>query len=105
MTPSVPKWAALDACGAVGAGHLFNLGTGTGSSVRYVIASVERVTGQRVATRVVGRRPGDVPRLVASAGRIRSNLGWEPEFGALDTIVEHAWAWHRSHPDGYGGGP
>lgn len=93
---------ALEICPAGGpGGHLFNLGTGTGSSVREVITSAERVAGRKLRTSVVDRRPGDVARLVASADHIRATLGWEPRFAELDTIVAHAWAWHRAHPDGY----
>jgi UDP-glucose 4-epimerase len=83
-------------------GMLFNIGTGTGASVLDVIRAAEQVTGRRVPRRVVARRPGDPPRLVAAASRLREELGWRPRYEDLTTIVEHAWAWHRTHPKGYG---
>jgi UDP-glucose 4-epimerase len=82
-------------------GLVCNLGTGAGSSVLEVIRSVERVTGRQVPFAVTGRRPGDVPRLVAGADRARQELGWEARYRDIDAIVETAWAWHRQHPRGY----
>lgn len=87
-----------------GASTTCNLGTEQPSSVRDVIAAVERVTGRRVVTEVAVRRPGDPAVLYASAARARTVLGWVPRYPDLDTIVGHAWAWHRSHPRGYAGG-
>lgn len=83
------------------AGRAYNLGTGTGSSVLEVIQAVERVTGKPVPREVSGRRAGDTPRLVAGAGRARSELDWSPQYAELDAVVASAWAWHRAHPDGY----
>jgi UDP-glucose-4-epimerase GalE len=79
----------------------YNVGTETPSSVREVVAAVERVTGRRVQQRVAGRRPGDPPHLYASASRIREELGWVPQKPALDTIVGDAWRWHAAHPHGF----
>ncbi len=83
------------------AGGAYNLGTGTGSSVLEVIEAVERVTGKRVPREVTARREGDTARLVAGAGRARSELDWSPQYAQLDEVVASAWAWHRAHPDGY----
>ncbi len=83
----------------------YNLGTGTGYSVREVIAAVERVTGKTVPVKVGPRRPGDPAILVASSDRIREELGWSPRFDTLDGIIASAWAWRAAHPDGYGDGP
>jgi len=80
-----------------GAGIACNLATGTGYSVREVIAAAERVTGRRIPRREVGRRPGDPPALVADASRARELLGWQPQLSDLDTIIATAWAWHRGH--------
>jgi UDP-glucose 4-epimerase len=79
----------------------FNLGNGAGYSVRQVIETARQVTGCPIPARVVERRPGDAPRLVASADRIRKELGWRPRYPDLDYIVASAWDWHRSMPDGY----
>ena len=79
----------------------YNVGTERPSSVRDVIASVERVTGRDVARRSAPRRPGDPAVLFASAQRIRDDLGWTPKRPALDTIVGDAWRWHSTHPQGF----
>ncbi len=72
-----------------------NLGTGTGSSNREVLAAVERVTGREVPIIRGPRRPGDPPELVADAGAFRREFGWTPRHSDLDTIVATAWAWLR----------
>jgi UDP-glucose-4-epimerase GalE len=87
-----------------GASATYNVGTERPSSVREVIASVERVTGRVVARRSGPRRPGDPAVLYASAERIRTELGWTPKRPDLDTIVADAWRWHSTHPAGFGGG-
>lgn len=71
----------------------FNLGAGRGHSVREIVAAVERFSGRRVRTKQAGRRAGDPHRLVADAGRARSELGWKPERSDLETIVRTAWRW------------
>jgi UDP-glucose 4-epimerase len=78
------------------------LGTGRGYSVREVIQTVEAVTGKRVPVKEVPRRTGDPPVLVASAEKIRGELGWQTRFTELRPIIETAWSWHRAHPRGYG---
>jgi UDP-glucose 4-epimerase len=80
---------------------VWNLGNSAGHSVKQVIASVERVSGLKVPYRVVGRRSGDAAVLVAASGRARQ-AGWQPLYGHLDDIVRTAFAWRKSHPDGYG---
>jgi UDP-glucose 4-epimerase len=79
----------------------FNLGNGSGFSVREVIDVAREVTGHEIPASTSPRRPGDPPRLVAAAARARETLGWNPKLGDLRAIVEHAWSWHRRHPDGY----
>ncbi|MCU1258045.1 MAG: UDP-galactose 4-epimerase [Bryobacterales bacterium] len=69
----------------------FNVGTGKGFSVREVIQSVERVTGQKVPYVISPRREGDPPELVADSGRLQKTLGWSPQFPDLDQIVATAW--------------
>jgi UDP-glucose 4-epimerase len=77
-----------------GASDAFNLGNGHGISVNELIASVERVVGAPVARSVGPRRPGDPAVLVASSAKIAQQLGWRPQFGAIDDIVRTAWRWH-----------
>ncbi len=79
-----------------GKSRSYNLGNGQGYSVREVIDTVRRVTGRPVPELEAGRRWGDPAVLVGSSERIRSELGWEPRFADLGTIVETAWRWHRS---------
>ncbi len=82
-----------------GAGfEAFNLGTGNGCSVKDVIDTCRRVTGQDIQYRIAGRRAGDPARLVAGAGRAHAELGWAPQFNALSDIVETAWRWFSSQP-------
>jgi UDP-glucose 4-epimerase len=85
-----------------GVGGVFNLGNGAGFSVREVIAAAEAVTGRPIRARVVARRPGDPPSLIAGSRRAMEVLGWNPSRGRLEEILESAWKWHRRHPDGYG---
>jgi UDP-glucose 4-epimerase len=80
----------------------YNLGIGRGYSVREVIATVEEVSGKKVPTKEAPRRAGDPPALVAAAGKIHRELGWEPRYKDLRSIVETAWLWHSRHPKGYG---
>lgn len=70
-----------------------NLGTGSGHSVREVVAAVERILGRNVPRREAPRRPGDPPELVADATLARECLDWRPEYSDLDTIVRTALAW------------
>jgi UDP-glucose 4-epimerase len=88
---------------AGGGSATYNVGTEQPSSVRDVLAAVERASGKSVPLRVAPRRPGDPAVLYASAGRIRSELGWVPRRAALDVIVADAWQWHSTHPFGYQG--
>ncbi|MCW2238508.1 UDP-glucose 4-epimerase GalE [Azospirillum canadense] len=81
----------------------YNLGNGTGYSVRQVIEAVERVTGLKVPVKVGPRRAGDPAVLIASSERIRTELGWNPRFPDLDSIIGGAWAWRSRNPNGYRG--
>jgi UDP-glucose 4-epimerase len=79
----------------------YNLGNGKGFSIKDVIDVVSKVTGKPVPFEMADRRPGDPATLVGGSGKIKGDWGWEPIYGDLETIVEHAWNWHRTHPDGY----
>jgi UDP-glucose 4-epimerase len=91
---------ALEALAAGHRGAAYNLGRGgDGASVREVIAAARRVTKRDVPVQVAPRRPGDPPRLIASAERIRRELGWTPQRAELDVIVDSAWRFlQRAQP-------
>jgi UDP-glucose 4-epimerase len=86
---------ALDYLRAGGDSTVLNVGYGHGYSVREVLQSVERVSGERLKVIEEPRRAGDPPALVARADRIRQELGWKPRLDDLDTIVRTALAWER----------
>jgi UDP-glucose 4-epimerase len=73
---------------------VYNLGNGKGFTVLEVIESVRRVTGKEIPVELCPRRPGDPAVLVASSEKIQRELGWKPQFGALDSIIQSAWEWH-----------
>jgi UDP-glucose-4-epimerase GalE len=81
--------------------EVYNIGTGTGSSVLEVIRACEEVTGTTIPREVVGRRPGDPPALVADPTKLKTRLGWKPRYPDIRSVVASAWAWHKSHPNGY----
>jgi UDP-glucose 4-epimerase len=84
-----------------GKSGFFNLGNGDGYSVREVIQTCEKITGKKIPTIEKPRRPGDPPKLVASAAKAIRELGWKPKFPKLEDIVATAWAWHKKNPNGY----
>ena len=82
--------------------RVYNLGCGgAGYSVQEVIKTARQVTGRDIPTNVGPRRPGDPATLVASSDKIKTELGWQPQFQDLGLIVESAWKWMLKHPDGY----
>jgi UDP-glucose 4-epimerase len=78
----------------------FNVGTGTGHSVRDVISAVEQATGTAVPYTIGPRREGDPPLLVAASDKLRNTLGWKPQYTDLRTIVQHAWNFTVKHAGG-----
>jgi UDP-glucose 4-epimerase len=74
---------------------IYNIGNGQGFTVLEVIDSVRRVTGRPIAVEECPRRPGDPAVLVASSEKIKSELGWKPQFAELDQIIASAWKWHQ----------
>jgi UDP-glucose-4-epimerase GalE len=92
---------ALASLAAGGPSTTYNLGNGRPTSVREVIDAVERVSGRRAQWVVGPRREGDPAVLFASSDRIKKELGWRPQFEALETIVETAWRWRSRRPTGY----
>lgn len=80
----------------------YNLGNGRGFSVKQVIETAREVTGHPIPAVIGPRRPGDPDVLIASSETINHDLGWQPKYPDLRTIIETAWAWHVKHPHGYG---
>ncbi|MGF1571261.1 MAG: UDP-glucose 4-epimerase GalE [Nodosilinea sp.] len=78
-----------------GESTFFNLGNGSGFSVREVIDAAARVTGKPIPVVETERRPGDPPSLVGSSQRARQVLGWNPQYADIETILAHAWQWHQ----------
>jgi UDP-glucose 4-epimerase len=78
-----------------------NVGSGSGLSVREIVAIAQKVTGFDIPVEERGRRAGDPAILVASPEKIRRVLGWKPEHSDIETIVQSAWEWHKGHPHGY----
>jgi len=79
----------------------YNLGNGQGFTVREVVEMARKVTGHPIPAVAGPRRAGDPAVLVAGSEKIKRELGWEPQFPDLRTIIETAWEWHSSHPHGY----
>ena len=95
--------AHIQALAALSEGsRISNLGCGgDGYSVKQVIDTARRVTGREIPTKFGPRRAGDPAVLVASSDRIKSELGWRPQFQDLELIIDSAWRWMQEHPDGY----
>jgi len=74
---------------------IYNLGNGSGFSVKQVIEAARRVTGHPIPVEIKPRRPGDPARLVASSAQAQAHLGWKPRHPDLDDILSSAWAWHQ----------
>jgi len=94
--------AHILALGALDQGsRTYNLGSGEGFTVKEVIEMAREVTGQPIPYELTARRPGDPATLIASSDKIRRELGWKPKYPGLRDIIESAWKWHQSHPNGY----
>lgn len=79
----------------------FNLGSSTGFSNLEIVEAARRVTGKEIPLEMADRRPGDPDSLIAESSKARQVLGWKPQFDNIEKIIETAWAWHSSHPQGY----
>ena len=81
----------------------YNVGTGTGTSVKEVIDAARRVTGHEIPAIPSARRPGDPPELWADPTKIMTELGWKPKFTNIEPVIASAWKWHQAHPNGFDG--
>jgi UDP-glucose 4-epimerase len=92
---------ALEYLAAGGQSDQFNLGTGSGYTVREVIDTCRAVTGHAIPAIEAPRRPGDPPSLVACGEKAMQKLGWKIKYDSLDKIVRSAWNFHQKHASGY----
>ena len=82
--------------------NIFNLGNGIGFTVKEVIETARKVTGDPIKAEMSPRRAGDPAVLIASSEKAKTVLGWKPEHADLEEIIASAWNWHKNHPNGYG---
>ncbi|MFM7677656.1 MAG: UDP-glucose 4-epimerase GalE [Roseiflexaceae bacterium] len=94
---------ALDGIARLGS-RKYNLGNGDGFTNLEVVEASRRITGHAIPCTIGARRPGDPAVLIASAAKIRAELGWQPQYPHIDQIIGSAWEWHRTHPHGYRSG-
>jgi UDP-glucose 4-epimerase len=80
---------------------VFNVGSGGGASVKEVLDACQEAAGRPIPHEYAPRRPGDPATLVASPRALSEALGWKPALPDVRQIVETAWRWHSTHPDGY----
>ncbi len=92
---------ALDYLKNGGDSTSFNLGSGNGYSVKDVINKVKEVTGKTFKVDMAPKREGDPARLVADSSKARRLLGWSPQNDDIGVIIESAWKWHMTHPNGF----
>ncbi len=81
--------------------QIFNLGTGQGSTVQEIVDSTRRISGVDLPVEYTGRRPGDPVAIYADNTKARELLGWQPQY-SLEEIIQSAWQWHSTYPEGYG---
>ncbi len=87
---------AVEHLAAGGESNFLNLGTGRGHTVKEVVTTIERVVGRELNKRIVGRRPGDPPILLADPSRAEKVLGWKAK-RSLEQMVTSAWKFHQLH--------
>lgn len=84
-----------------GKNAIYNLGAEKGYSNLEVLKMIKRVTGRDFPVKIGKRREGDPAAIFADSTKIKKELGWKPQYSDLKTIVETAWKWHKTHPEGY----
>ena len=92
---------ALEYLKAGNESNVFNLGSNNGYSVKEMLDAAREVTRKEIPAIVAPRRAGDPSSLVASSAKASEVLGWKPEYTDVKKIIETAWNWHVSHPNGY----
>jgi UDP-glucose 4-epimerase len=80
---------------------IYNLGSGSGFSVKQIIDTCRNITEEEIPAEIAPRRAGDPAVLIASSDKAKRELGWKPEYPDIKSIIEHAWNWHKAHPNGF----
>lgn len=93
--------AALKSVGARAGLHIFNLGTGQGSSVLEMVNAFSQACGQPIAYELCPRRPGDIAQCFASTEKAERELGWKASRSVADMTAD-TWKWQSTNPQGYG---
>lgn len=93
---------ALNYLNEGGKSDVFNLGSSQGFSVKEMVETARKVTGKEIPAQIGPRRAGDPSILIASSDKARQILGWNPARTSVTKIIEDAWKWHSTRPDGYG---
>ena len=76
-------------------------GNGNGFTNLEMVEAARAITGHPIPYQMGPRRPGDPAILIASAAKIRAELGWSPQYPTVEQIIASAWEWHSRHPHGY----
>ncbi len=94
-------WKSLSYLREGGKSDFFNVGTGKGYSVLDVIEAARMVSNRAISVKMEARRGGDASYLVADATKAKEILGWQAKYDTIESIIDSAWKWHESHPNGY----
>lgn len=81
--------------------NIFNVGSGNGFSNKEILATTEEIIGKKGMVEYSERREGDPPVLLADSSKIKKELGWNPKYSDIRTIISTAYNWHKNHPNGY----
>lgn len=92
---------ALEYLKAGNESNAFNLGSNHGYSVKEMLEAARKVTGKEIPAKIAPRRAGDPATLIAASDKAKEVLGWKPQYTDVKTIIQTAWDWHVSHPNGY----
>lgn len=92
--------AALQKVGDESGLHIYNLGTGNGSSVLEMVKAFEQASGKQVPYKIVERRPGDIAECWADPAKAFNDLGWKAK-RSLEEMTKDTWRWQSTNPDGY----
>lgn len=78
-------------------GFFYNVGTGQGHSNKEIIDMIKKISGVDLNIKISSRRPGDAEVLIADSTKIKNELGFNPRYSDLETIVKTAWEWHKKN--------